>query len=233
MADQEPVRRGDDGEARPWHIGTALAVSFTVAVVGAGLDWLAWLLLGLAGYRHHGPPLLRDTVGVLQLVFASVAGAGALVALIVPTGGRRLPRPTPFMSGPGSSTSGSRRSHPSSVMTSQRCAWPVCTPWRGWPMNGRNRQTCVDVRAYLRLPYDPDRATTPTRSNGPLTGRTGRRHTIIRLISAHLRPGAAVSWQGLNFDFTGVVFDGGDFTAARFSGGIVLFDAAESSGGEV
>ena len=42
-----------------------------------------------------------------------------------------------------------------------------------------------------------------------------------------------MSWQGLNFDFTGVVFDGGDFTAARFSGGIVLFDAAEFSGGEV
>jgi hypothetical protein len=39
----------------------------------------------------------------------------------------------------------------------------------------QNRQTCVDVLcAYLRLPYDPDRATTPTRLNGPLTGRTGR-----------------------------------------------------------
>jgi hypothetical protein len=35
------------------------------------------------------------------------------------------------------------------------------------------------------------------------------RHTVIRVITAHLRNGAAVSWQGLNFDFTGVVFDGG------------------------
>jgi hypothetical protein len=59
-------------------------MDFTVAVVGlAGLAWLAWVLLGLAGYRRHGVPALRDTVGVLQLVFASVAGAGALVALIV------------------------------------------------------------------------------------------------------------------------------------------------------
>lgn len=61
-----------------------MAVSFTVAVVGlAGLAWLAWALLGLAGYRRHGAPALKDTVSVLQLVFATVAGAGALVALIV------------------------------------------------------------------------------------------------------------------------------------------------------
>jgi len=30
------------------------------------------------------------------------------------------------------------------------------------------------------------------------------RHTIIRLIGAHLRAAALVSWQGLNLDFTGV-----------------------------
>ncbi len=59
------------------------------------------------------------------------------------------------------------------------------------------------------------------------------RHTIIRLISDHLRPDAALSWQGLNLDFTGVVFDGGDFARARFSGGIVRFDGAEFPGGEL
>ena len=54
---QEPVQRSDGGEARLWHLRTALAVSFTVAVVGlAGLAWLAWVLLGLAGYRHQGHP---------------------------------------------------------------------------------------------------------------------------------------------------------------------------------
>jgi hypothetical protein len=42
-----------------------------------------------------------------------------------------------------------------------------------------------------------------------------------------------VSWQGLNFDFTGVLFDGGDFPRARFPSGDVSFEDAEFSGGNV
>src|SRR6185312_8031775 len=73
----------------------------------------------------------------------------------------------------------------------------------------QNRQTCVDVLcAYLRLPYDPD----PGEDADPAEKTAYRanrevRHTVIRLIGAHLRPGAAVTWQGLDFDFTGVVFE--------------------------
>jgi hypothetical protein len=37
----------------------------------------------------------------------------------------------------------------------------------------------------------------------------------------------------LDFDFTGVVFDGGDFSGARFSGGAVEFINARFSGGMV
>jgi uncharacterized protein YjbI with pentapeptide repeats len=101
-----------------------------------------------------------------------------------------------------------------------------------WP---ENRQTCVDVLcAYMRLPHDPD----PGDDADP-AGRTAYRanrevrHTIIRVITAHLRDGAVVSWQGLNFDFTGVVFDGGDFSGAQFSRGVVLFNGAVFSGGEI
>jgi hypothetical protein len=42
-----------------------------------------------------------------------------------------------------------------------------------------------------------------------------------------------VSWQGLDFDFTGVVFDGGNFADAIFSGGMVSFDRTEFSSGAV
>jgi hypothetical protein len=37
----------------------------------------------------------------------------------------------------------------------------------------------------------------------------------------------------MNFDFTGVVFDGGDFRQARFSGGMTWFNEAEFSSGRV
>ena len=95
-----------------------------------------------------------------------------------------------------------------------------------------NRQTCIDVLcAYLRLPHYPD--TDDDVSTALYWANREVRHTVIRVIAAHLRDGAAVSWQGLNFDFTGVVFDGGDFSGARFSSGIVLFTGAEFSGGWV
>jgi hypothetical protein len=60
----------------------------------------------------------------------------------------------------------------------------------------------------------------------PRPGEREVRHTIIRVIRDHLRDDAPASWQGRDFDFTGVVFDGGDFTPANFSGGTVTFDGA-------
>jgi Pentapeptide repeats (9 copies) len=98
-----------------------------------------------------------------------------------------------------------------------------------------NRQTCVDVLcAYLRIPYEPD----PGQDiNEPqqLAFQAIRevRHTVIRVITAHLREDAAVSWQGLNFDFTGAVFDGAYFNDAKFSGGTVYFGDTEFSGDTV
>jgi len=60
---QEPTWQGDGGAAPLWHIGTAMAVSFTVVVVGlAGLGWPTWVLLGVAGFRRHGAPSMHDAV---------------------------------------------------------------------------------------------------------------------------------------------------------------------------
>src|SRR5262245_16345958 len=101
-----------------------------------------------------------------------------------------------------------------------------------WPAN---RQTCVDVLcAYLRLPYEPDPGDdAPTEKRLDFHGGREVRHTVIRVITAHLKDDAPVSWQGLRFDFTGAVFDGGDFGHARFSGGQVSFVGAKFSSGEV
>ena len=235
--DREPARQGDGGEARLWHIGTALAVSFSVAVVGlAGLAWLAWVLLGVAGFRRHGPPALNNTVGVLQLVFASVAGAGALVALIVAYRRQKIAeadsahdRTRVFNERFTAIAAQLGHAQPAVRLAGVHAMAGLADDWKS------NRQTCIDVLcAYLRLPYEPDpveEAPAPER----LAFQSSRevRHTVIRVITAHLSGGATVSWQGLNFDFTGVVFDGGSFDHAEFSGGRVSFDDAEFTGGTV
>lgn len=235
--EQEPARQGDGGEAQLWHIGTALAVSFTVAVVGlVGLAWLAWVLLGVAGFRRHGPPALHDTVGILQLVFASVAGAGALVALIVAYRRQKVAeadsahdRTRVFNERFTTIAAQLGDAQPAVRLAGVHAMAGLADDWKS------NTQTCIDVLcAYLRLPYEPDpgeEAPVPER----LAFRASRevRHTVVRVIAAHLRDGTTVSWRGLNFDFTGVVFDGGSFKGAKFSGGEVSFTDAEFSGGRV
>src|SRR5215831_17488696 len=43
------------------------------------------------------------------------------------------------------------------------------------------------------------------------------RWTIVRVIRDHLTKDAPVSWRGHDFDFTGAVFDCGDFSKAVFA----------------
>jgi uncharacterized protein YjbI with pentapeptide repeats len=112
-----------------------------------------------------------------------------------------------------------------------------------------NRQTCIAVLCgYLRMPYEPD----PGPGAAPekrleFLGSREVRWTLMRVITEHLRDPqagsdrkvvgkqvAAKSWQGRNyFDFSGVVFDGGTFSDARFTvdkdgkGGKVDFGRAE------
>ncbi|WP_158939328.1 pentapeptide repeat-containing protein [Streptomyces sp. NRRL S-87] len=99
------------------------------------------------------------------------------------------------------------------------------------------RQTCIDVLcAYLRMPY-PRGLAEYTRDDEDPNGQANRevRLTVIRTIRDHLLPAnpAETSWSGYDLDFTGAVFDGGDFSNARFSGGKVRFTGATFSGGLV
>ena len=100
-----------------------------------------------------------------------------------------------------------------------------------------HRQTCVDVLcAYLRMPYESEPGDdAPVDKRLALQASREVRHTVIRVIAAHLNGTAPVSWCGLNFDFdfAGAVFDGGDFTGAEFSGGTADFADAEFPGGTV
>ena len=237
MGGQKPARRGQAGEPQLWHIGAALAVGFGVAPVGlAGVTWLAWALLHHPKIPNPGLISLHDTVGILQLVFASVAGAGALVALIVAYRRQKIAeadsahdRTRVFNERFTTIAAQLGDAQPAVRLAGVHAMAGLADDWKA------NRQTCIDVLcAYLRMPYEPDPgqdAPVPER----LAYRASRevRLTAIRVIAAHLRDNTAVSWQGLNFDFTGVIFDGGDFRGAEFSSGTAVFDGAEFSSGAV
>ena len=108
------------------------------------------------------------------------------------------------------------------------------------------RQTCIDVLCgYLRIPDTPDASPNAPRPELALRGGSEVRHTVIRIITEHLQidkveakaagkdvVAKAKSWADLNFDFTGAVFDGGDFSDAWFLGS-VSFSGAQFSGGTV
>src|SRR5215510_4470395 len=101
-----------------------------------------------------------------------------------------------------------------------------------WP---EHRQMRVEVLCgYLRMPYEPEPGgDAPAEKRLAFQASREVRRTVIRVIAAHLNGTAPVSWCGLNFDFAGAVFDGGDFSGAKFSGGTANFTGAEFSGGEV
>jgi uncharacterized protein YjbI with pentapeptide repeats len=235
---------------RLWRIGYALAVCFGAAVAGlALLWWVALVLLHHPGLAPSKTITVKDSVGVAQLVFASVAGAGALVALVMAYRRQRVAEVATVVD---KERWEATAAHDRTRLLNERFTAIATQLGDGQPavllagvhaMAGladdweENRQTCVDVLcAYLRLPYDPDPGEDATPADRAAY-RANRevRHTIIRLIRDHLLPDAdaAVSWQGLNLDFTGVVFDGGDFAGARFSDGIVRFGGASFVSGEV
>jgi uncharacterized protein YjbI with pentapeptide repeats len=98
-----------------------------------------------------------------------------------------------------------------------------------------HRQMCVDVLcAYLRMPYEREPGDdAPVEKRLAFQASREVRQTVIRVIAAHLNGTAPVSWCGLNFDFAGAVFDGGDFSGAKFSSGTVNFAGAEFAGGTI
>ncbi|WP_327249859.1 pentapeptide repeat-containing protein [Streptomyces sp. NBC_01320] len=77
------------------------------------------------------------------------------------------------------------------------------------------RQVCIDVLcAYPRMPHETD----PT-SDKYKEGEREVRHTIIRVIRDHLRePQAPTFWSVCHLDFSGAVFDGGEFSDSHFHG---------------
>jgi hypothetical protein len=166
----------DPGPPRLWRIGYALAACFLVALAGlAGLWAVALVLLHHPALPHKHVISVHDTVGVAQLVFASVAGAGALVALVVAYRRQRVAEDrTPVFNERFATIAAELGDDKPAVrLAGVHAMAGLADDWM------ENRQTCVDVLCtYLRLPYDKDpiEGITPGKrqtGNGT-TGRTGR-----------------------------------------------------------
>ncbi|OAR22733.1 hypothetical protein A8W25_24430 [Streptomyces sp. ERV7] len=209
--------------------------------MAAAVFSIGWELLGVRGLKPEHRIDSKTLFDLVKLSFGVVAGSGALVALVVAYRRQRVDEEHALRE--------ATRLHTERFTTaiSQLGADAAAVRLGGvHALAGLAddaptrdlRQTCIDVLcAYLRLPYTAE-ADLPAGDAGALHAHRALRevrHTVIRLIGNHLRLLAAHphSWQGHDFDFTAVTFDGGDLHGAVFSGGRVGFDNAKFSGGEV
>ncbi|MGW7276479.1 pentapeptide repeat-containing protein [Streptomyces sp. NPDC054864] len=238
--------------------GWAFGLAFAAAVLASG--GIFYGLVVLLDFKEIDSTAKLDAKTLFDLVklsFGAVAGAGALVALVVAYRRQRVDE------------AGAHRE--ATRLHTERFSQAVDKLGSDSPavrLGGIHalagladdapaqdlRQTCIDVLcAYLRLPVSPD----PGDLSDPLSDGTSPteerrdthqdkkdryralrevRHTILRLIGDHYRipEGAHRSWQGCNLDLTGVTIDGDmNFLDAVFSGATVLFVGAEFSGSTV
>ncbi|MFF9203504.1 pentapeptide repeat-containing protein [Streptomyces sp. NPDC014986] len=223
-------------------MGPVLALAFTVAlVVAATVFYSAWELLGTREVKTEHRIDSKTLFELVKLSFGVVAGAGALVALVVAYRRQRVDedgalRDATRLHTERFTTAVSQLGDDSAAVrlggVHALAGLADDAPTR------ELRQTCIDVLcAYLRLPYTPetDLPDDDAEARHVYLALREVRHTVIRLIRDHLRlpPQHPRSWQGHDLDFTGVVFDGGDFTGITISSGTVDFSGATFSNGAV
>ncbi|MGW1089036.1 pentapeptide repeat-containing protein [Streptomyces sp. NPDC002596] len=235
-----PQRRTDRRGLRLWPVGIVLSLTFTTAVlVAAAVFYTGWDLLGARGLKPEPRINSKTLFDLVKLSFGVVAGAGALVALVVAYRRQRVDedgalreatrlhteRFTTAVTQLGSDSAAVRLGGVHALAGLADDA-----PTRAL------RQTCIDVLcAYLRLPYiaEADLPAGDAEARHSYLALREVRQTVIRLVRDHLRlpHEHRHSWQGHDFDLTEVTFDGGDFSGAVFSGGTVNFSRAVFSGG--
>lgn len=227
---------------RLWPVGPVLASAFTAAVlVAAAVFYAGWDLLGARSLEPEHRLSSKTLFDLVKLAFGTVAGAGALVALVVAYRRQRVDedgalRETTRLHTERFTTAVSQLGDDSAAV--RLGGVHALTGLADDAPTRELRQTCIDVLcAYLRLPYtaETDLPDDDAAARHAYLALREVRHTIIRLIRDHLRlpPGHPHSWQGHDLDFTGVVFDGGDFSETVFSGGTVNFRRAAFSGGGI
>jgi hypothetical protein len=243
MSPRLPRGQNEQRGLRLWPVGCALTLAFTTAILVAGaVFYTAWDLLGARELKPEHRIDSKTLFDLVKLSFGTVAGAGALVALVVAYRRQRVDE--------DGAQRDATRLHTERFTTAVSQLGDDSPAIRLGGVHAlagladdaptrKLRQTCIDVLcAYVQLPFTPDPGDDPEHQeehNRYLAFRKVR-HTILRLIGDHYqrpmrKPG---SWQGYHLDLTGVTIDGDlDLKSATFSDGTVSFEGATFSGGTV
>ncbi|NYH51378.1 uncharacterized protein YjbI with pentapeptide repeats [Nocardiopsis arvandica] len=221
-----------------WLILAAWAVAL-IAV--AAFIILAWLMLGTPGWKPPTDLTPRSMDAIATRAFAIVAGLGGVALLVISYRRQRTTENNEQREVARLFTE--RFTSASEQLGSESAAVRLAgvhalahladdTP----EDHEELLQMVIDVLcSYLRMPYTP--APGPLPKNAKLDRREDHRqrdleftsmrevrHTIIAIIRNHLREDTR--WRGKDFNFTGVVFDGGGFREAEFTGGKLAFRKA-------
>ncbi|OEJ21765.1 hypothetical protein AR457_40725 [Streptomyces agglomeratus] len=242
MTSKRP-RTLNERELRLWRVGRALTLTFAAAVLVAG--GIFYGLVVLLDFQEIDTTAKLDAKTLFDLVklsFGVVAGAGALVALVVAYRRQRVDEAGAHREATRLHTERFSQAVDKLGSDSPAVRLGGVHALAGLADDAPDdslRQTCIDVLcAYLQLPFTPDPGDDPTHQEEHHRYLAFRkvRHTILRLIGDHYRrpQGTHRSWQGCDLDLTGVTIDGSmDFHGAVFSGGTVSFSGATFSGGTV
>ncbi|MFH9241893.1 pentapeptide repeat-containing protein [Streptomyces anulatus] len=242
-ANRKPRSLPNEQKLRLWGVGWALALAFAGAVLAAG--GTLYGLVVLLDFQKIDTSAKLDAKTLFDLVklsFGVVAGAGALVALVVAYRRQRVDETGAHREATRLHTERFSQAVDKLGSDSPAVRLGGVHALAGLADDAPDdslRQTCIDVLcAYLQLPFTPDPGTDPAHQEEHHRYLAFRkvRHTILRLIGDHYRrpKGTHRSWQGCDLDLTGVTIDGNiDFGGASFSGGTVSFGGATFSGGTV
>nr|WP_069625970.1 pentapeptide repeat-containing protein [Streptomyces niveus] len=233
----------NDRDLRLWKVGRALTLSFATAVlVAGGVFYGLVVLLDFKEIDTTGKLDAKTLFDLVKLSFGVVAGAGALVALVVAYRRQRVDEAGAHREATRLHTERFSQAVDKLGSDSPAVRLGGVHALAGLADDAPDqslRQTCIDVLcAYLQLPFTPDPGNDPAHQEEHHRYLALRkvRHTILRLIGDHYRrpKGTHRSWQGCDLDLTGVNIDGNmDFSNAAFSGGKVDFRSAVFSGGKV
>ncbi|MGV9823464.1 pentapeptide repeat-containing protein [Nocardia xishanensis] len=184
-------------------------------------------------------------IDITRVALTVVAGVGGVVALVIAYRRQRDLEQSRFVE-----RFGAAAAQLGATDVAVRIAGVYAMAGVADESEGPRRQQCIDVLCgYLRLPYTPDHGssgrtrlviTTPTDSANTDKGAQEEhieyrqndrevRRTIVRVITARLRPTAEPNWSACNFDFRAAYLEDIDFSTAVFSGD-ALFGGATFSG---